>query len=163
MNAGWFVKLGMKREELPAFWRYLDNQFDSFRTLRSHLMVYPEGRRWCKPYCWRLRRGLIGYAWDRRVKVQVMSVFGMEHGIDEFSLSKDFSEPCLVEYRFGPILYPQDFPTEDDFFQAISFEFTKLFDTTYEMVSPQNRREHYIKTDEDREWMKKKENRIFPS
>ena len=32
INAGWFVKLGMKKEDFPKFYQYLDDQFDSFRT-----------------------------------------------------------------------------------------------------------------------------------
>ena len=82
-----------------------------------------------------------------------MSIFGMEHGINEFSMKKDITKPCIIEYRFGPIIYPQDFYNDNDFYDAINYEFTKLFDTTYELVCKQNRREHCITTDEDREWM----------
>lgn len=75
-----------------------------------------------------------------------MSTFGAEHAINEFAFKKDF-KTCHFEYRFGDILDANDFKTEDDFYDEISRWFEKLYDTSYKMIHPMNKREGWL-TDE---------------
>lgn len=84
---------------------------------------------------------MIGYAFTRKMQVQLISAFGAEHAINEFAFKKDF-KTCHFQYRFGDIIDANDFKTEQEFYDDISSKFEKLFDTTYKMICPMNKREN---------------------
>jgi len=54
------------------------------------LLAFPEGKRTLTPYTLKLKRGMIGYAFTRKMQVQLISAFGAEHAINEFAFKKDF-------------------------------------------------------------------------
>ena len=89
---------------------------------------------------------MIGYAWSWKVQVQVMAVFGIEHAMNEYTRRKDFSKECWIDYWIGEMIDPLDFVSEEDFYNAITYKFEKIFDTTYKLVPSRNRRDYWLKT-----------------
>lgn len=75
-----------------------------------------------------------------------MAVFGIEHAMNEFTRKKDFSRECWIDYRIGEIIDPNDFKTEEEFYERVSYKFEKIFDTTYKLVPERNRRDYRFKT-----------------
>jgi len=45
-----------------------------------------------------------------------MAAFGGEHAVDELSFKKNFDYPCIYEYRFGEIVDPLNFNSEEEFY-----------------------------------------------
>lgn len=69
-------------------------------------------------------------------------MFGIEHAMNEFTFEKDFTRECWVDYRFGEIIDPCDFETEEKFLEAVQHKFEKIYDTTYKIVPDRNKREY---------------------
>ena len=77
--------------------------------------MFPEGKRFMKPYTRKLKRGSIGYAWTRKIQVQISCVFGVEHTVNEFWMSKVY-DPVTLQYSLGEMIDPLDFNSEEEFY-----------------------------------------------
>lgn len=71
-----------------------------------------------------------------------MAVFGIENAMNEFTFQKDFSKDCWVDYRFGDMIDPIDFKSEEEFSKMVQYKFEKIFDTTYKILPERNNRDY---------------------
>ena len=107
MNSIWFFKRGGRGTDLEPFFRFLDGNFDWFQTARYHLLVFPEGHRSVKPYMMPLKEGMIRYAYERKILVQPVVIFGVENAMNEFTLRKEFGSKCNMEYYASDLIDPE--------------------------------------------------------
>jgi len=60
----------------------------------------------------------------------------MEHTINEFKLQVNSPKtPCTVEYSVGDMVDPNDFETEEEFIEKLTYKFEKNFDLNYKLCS----------------------------
>ena len=119
-----------------------------FNTQRYHLNVFPEGHRNKKPYSLPLKRGMLTYAYLRKLLVQPVMTFGIERVFDENTFQKDYFEECTVEYLAGETIDTNNFKTLDEYLEFWEKQFYTLFDIAHSQTCKENQRYCNL-TDED--------------
>ena len=145
LNSIFFFRRG--GNDLEKFFVWIDQQLDWFQTQRFHLNIFPEGHRNKKPYSIPLKRGMLTYAYLRKLLVQPVINFGIEKVLDEISFQKDYREEWTIEYLIGDVIDTKDFKTLDEFLDFCEKSFYKLFDRAHNQASEFNQR-YWNLTDE---------------
>eukprot|EP00743_Colponemidia_sp_Colp-15_P002558 GILK01002773.1.p1 GENE.GILK01002773.1~~GILK01002773.1.p1 ORF type:complete len:239 (-),score=37.67 GILK01002773.1:176-892(-) len=129
-NSIWFFRRGIKNTRpYTKFFAWLDEMWACPNTRRPGLVVYPEGHRNTSPHPLRLKRGMIQYAYDRCIPVQIVLAFGLEEAVNENEFRVDTSG-CLIRYTVDEPLFPNKYSSEDEFYEAVQERFNSKF---YEM------------------------------
>lgn len=107
MNSIWFFKRGGRGNDLEPFFQFLDGNFNWFQTARYHLACFPEGHRAVKPYMLPLKEGMIRYAYERKLIVQPIVIFGVENAMNEFTFRREIGSKFNLEYFAADIIDPE--------------------------------------------------------
>ncbi|GFR47784.1 hypothetical protein Agub_g9553, partial [Astrephomene gubernaculifera] len=87
---------------------------------RSHvpgLLVYPEGHRSLKPASLPLKRGMLHYAFSRKIPVQIIITRGKEEVLSEKRMAVRFGRTLVTQ--FSKVIEPGQFASFDAFFSAV--------------------------------------------
>jgi len=123
------------------FFQWIDSNFNNPRTRRKNLLVYPEGHRNFgseKPLT--LKKGMIQYAYERKVKVQIVISFGNENIINEKNFIVNFEGANIMTY-VGEVIDPKTFKTCEEFIEETCKAFYKDFNaslTSYKTIYNNN-------------------------
>lgn len=116
----WFVRavLLFKRGSIAdkaAFNAWIDREWD--KSTQTALGVYPEGHRSTTGESLPLKRGMLHYAFDRKVPVQVVIGANKEHILSEKKMIVGFGRTVKVGY--SDVLFPQKFSDFYSFMSAV--------------------------------------------
>lgn len=99
--------------------------------MRKNLLVYPEGHRnYAKEKHLELKKGMITYAYERGMKVQIVMSFGNEKLLNERNFTVNFEGTTIVSH-IGDVLDPKKYPTEKEFYDEICNIFDKDYKKTF--------------------------------
>ena len=136
----YFVR-GGRGHHLEPFFRWVDGQYERYYRVRHNLIAYPEGHRNLKRIPLPLKHGMIRYAFERRMLVQITMAFGVDDAVNEKAMKKNFC-PVPVEFRRCAPIDPDDYESIPEFYKHVSTRFMELYDETLEMLSPELQRSH---------------------
>eukprot|EP00831_Metopus_contortus_P064014 TRINITY_DN5703_c0_g1_i3.p2 TRINITY_DN5703_c0_g1~~TRINITY_DN5703_c0_g1_i3.p2 ORF type:complete len:178 (-),score=62.34 TRINITY_DN5703_c0_g1_i3:154-687(-) len=111
---------------------YMGEKFEARRTLRRSLLVYPEGHRNLKDEPLPLKFGMIRYAYERKRKVQILIAFGLEDSINERAMTIN-TKGSLIKYWFDSPIFPEEYPTLEEFDAVIRQRFAASFKHTLKL------------------------------
>ena len=151
LNNLWLFRRGGRGDKLDEFFAWIDSNFNWFNTQRHHINIFPEGHRNRKPYCRQLKKGMIRYAYERKLLVQPLAYFGVEKVLDEYTLLKDPFESVTIDICFDEIIYPENFDSFEKFFEHCEKQFYTLFDKTHAKSSISNQRYDALKSKEEKD------------
>lgn len=120
-----FFKRGSIADK-DAFNKWLDYK-NQISPLCGYL-VYPEGHRNIKPGSLTLKRGLLHYAYSRKLACQVIMVTDKEDVLSEKTCHVNFGRTVVC--GFGDVIDTKVFPDFETFFTAVK----KQWDVTWEEV-----------------------------
>jgi hypothetical protein len=100
----------------------------------SGFVVYPEGTRNIRPKALPLRRGLLKYAWSRRLDVQIIIAADKEHVLSQKRYSASFGVEIPVGYSevVSSKKYSDDF---EGFFLKVVETWDEQWDSVYDAKS----------------------------
>ena len=81
--------------------------------------------------------------------------------MNEFKLEIDISQKPTVEYSVGDMIDPNNFETEQEFIDTLTYKFEKNFDLNYKLIKKENKRDYRLKTDEQREIYRERSQRKY--
>jgi len=93
----------------------LDNKFEN--TPWKGLIVYPEARRNLRPESLPLKFGMIKYAYEKSIEVQIIMTKDKEKVLNEKSLTSHHGVVILVQY--SEVFNPEDYDNLEAFIEAI--------------------------------------------
>jgi 1-acyl-sn-glycerol-3-phosphate acyltransferase len=111
---------------MEEMYQWLDWNLHYFGTTRRGFGAFPEGSRNCAPEPRKLKKGLVGYLFYRKMKVQVYAVFGLENTFNEYDVDV-FPGKHTVEYILGKVVDPDGYDTFEEFYDAVSEAFEENF------------------------------------
>eukprot|EP00697_Spironema_sp_BW2_P002091 gnl/Spiro4/12807_TR6786_c0_g1_i1.p1 gnl/Spiro4/12807_TR6786_c0_g1~~gnl/Spiro4/12807_TR6786_c0_g1_i1.p1 ORF type:complete len:416 (+),score=51.75 gnl/Spiro4/12807_TR6786_c0_g1_i1:50-1249(+) len=106
-------------EGRELFYKTVDWEYDN--CTKTGMMVYPEGHRNTRETPLPLKRGLIYYAFSRQLPCQTIVTYKTERVIDEGRFLVQGG--VRIPYLTCPPLYPKDFATREEFFDALEAQF----------------------------------------
>ncbi|RMG44967.1 MAG: hypothetical protein D6718_08825 [Acidobacteria bacterium] len=118
----WFFVRG-RRKTKASFFAWLDREFE--RSPLEGLIVYPEGHRHHGREPLPLRAGMIRYAFERGLPIQVVMTANTELVIDE--RRRRFRRGVTVPYRFYPPIRPEPGESAGSFRGRVSDCFRRAF------------------------------------
>ena len=125
-NSVWYFIRGGRGDNLEPFFKWIDGNFNSRRTVRRSLIVYPEGHRNLTDKPLPLKRGFIRYAFERKNPVQIVMAFGLEDAINEKKLEIKTSG-STIWYWYDEPIFPDKFQTLSEFEELVISRFDKSF------------------------------------
>jgi len=116
----WFVRavLLFKRGSIAdkvAFNAWIDREWE--KSTQTALGVYPEGHRSTTGESLPLKRGMLHYAFDRKIPVQVVIGANKEHILSEKKMIVGFGRTVKVGY--SEVLFPERFSDFQSFMSAV--------------------------------------------
>eukprot|EP00388_Colpodella_angusta_P037586 GDKK01041996.1.p1 GENE.GDKK01041996.1~~GDKK01041996.1.p1 ORF type:complete len:296 (+),score=46.13 GDKK01041996.1:52-939(+) len=137
-NSLWLFRRGGNVQKLL---KWIDDQWLDPRLRRRGLIVYPEGTRsGSDTGVGKMKLGMIKYAYQRRIPVQMVLTKGQLDIFNENTKtvasvsSRDASKRYEVSessprifFHIGAFLDPKDFTTEEEFIDAVTKNFTEAF------------------------------------
>ena len=105
-------------------------------------MVYPEGHRNYgsdKPLT--LKKGMIRYAYERGMKVQIVISIGNDSILNESTLTCSFEGVTIVSH-IAEVIDPKTYKSEEEFYEDIC----KMFEKDYKMTQTNFNQYNNIKT-----------------
>jgi len=133
-NQVWFFVRGGRGENLESLFQWLDKKFASKANLRTNLGIYPEGHRNQTNEPLELKKGMIKYAFTRKIKVQIAICRGHEDSFNEKKVALSFKRSNVIYYIDSPI-EPTKFEFFEDFYDHISKRFAYCFRKIYPATS----------------------------
>ncbi|GLI65906.1 hypothetical protein VaNZ11_009553 [Volvox africanus] len=100
------------------------------RSTVPGLLVYPEGHRSLKPTSLPLKRGMLHFAYNRKLPVQVIVTRGKEEVLSEKTLSARWGRTLVV--TFSHVLKPSDYDSFDAFFDDIQHKWDACWKSSYD-------------------------------
>lgn len=104
-----------KVRDKDAFNAWIDSRVR--RSPQAGLFVFPEGHRSTRAESLPLKRGMLRYAYDRRMPVQIVMSSNKEAVLSEKSARVSFGATVVTSY--SPVLQPSDHETFDSFVAAV--------------------------------------------
>ncbi|KAF6259536.1 hypothetical protein COO60DRAFT_1003924 [Scenedesmus sp. NREL 46B-D3] len=89
------------------------------------ICLFPEGHRSRLPHSLPLKRGMLNYAYSRKMPVQIVISAHKELAMDEKSFHVRFGATCVTGY--GPLMRTADYASFDEFYTALQGEWQKLW------------------------------------
>eukprot|EP00824_Muranothrix_gubernata_P007499 TRINITY_DN1955_c0_g1_i1.p1 TRINITY_DN1955_c0_g1~~TRINITY_DN1955_c0_g1_i1.p1 ORF type:complete len:270 (+),score=14.91 TRINITY_DN1955_c0_g1_i1:11-820(+) len=122
----WFFKRGGRGAKLEKFFKWCDNQKKWPFTTKKSLIIYPEGHRNVSSEPLTLKKGMIKYAWTRKLPIQVIIAFGLKDMMEEKKLRVNLENNNGIYYIEDPI-FPGKFGSELEFELAVKETFENAF------------------------------------
>ncbi len=120
----WVFKRGVKRSGKE--WRqWLDHKFRT-SPFTDSLAIYPEGHRNRSGDPLPLKKGILYYAYTRKVPVQTVMLRGITDSVDFSDLS--LQRGSVVGYRRYGVVRPEDYGDEASFIEAAEKNFIDAYD-----------------------------------
>ena len=134
-----FFVRGGRGHHLEPFFRWVDSEYEQAARVRHNLLAYPEGHRNAKRTPLPLKHGVIRYAFERRMLVQITMAFGVDDALNEKSMEKNFRAAPVEFWRSAPI-DPDDFESIPEFTVHVVQRFNELYFETLDKLSPELQR-----------------------
>lgn len=83
---------------------------------------------------------MLRYAYERKLLVQPLINFGVEHVLDEYTFLKDPYRKHIIEFQCGDVIYPEKYKSLQEFTEVWESRFYRLFDDTHKNCSIENQR-----------------------
>mmetsp|Transcript_16008 Transcript_16008/g.41568 ORF Transcript_16008/g.41568 Transcript_16008/m.41568 type:complete len:330 (+) Transcript_16008:24-1013(+) len=106
---------------------WLDEEIQ--QSLLNAMLVYPEGHRNIKPDALPLKRGMLHYAYSRKMPVQVVITAGKENVLSEKAMSTGFGQVLVT--GFSDVIDPNNFKAGEDFITKVSEVFMSEWARVY--------------------------------
>ncbi|KAK9903375.1 hypothetical protein WJX75_004155 [Coccomyxa subellipsoidea] len=116
-----------RNHEKEAFNKMIDRKMAASPV--DGLIVYPEGHRSTLRHSLPLKRGMLNYAYIRKIPVQIVMSANKEAVISEKELSCKFGQEVLVGY--SEAMHPSSYPTFDGFVAAVQKEWDIQWSRVY--------------------------------
>jgi hypothetical protein len=117
---------------LQAFNNWIDREFAN--SPQTGLGIYPEGHRSTHGESLPLKRGMLKYAFSRKLPVQIVIGAGKEFSLSERHRTARFNQTVAV--GFSEILKPEDYPDFETFMQKVQAtwngEWNEVFSSSWE-------------------------------
>eukprot|EP00890_Picochlorum_soloecismus_P005281 jgi/Picsp_1/5754/NSC_03113-R1_1-acyl-sn-glycerol-3-phosphate acyltransferase len=114
------------------FNKWIDEQWE--KSTQTALGVYPEGHRSTDGKSLPLKRGMLHYAFDRQIPVQIVIGGNKEAILSEKKLNVGFGQTVTVGY--SDVLYPEKFEDFEQFMTTVQAtwdnEWKEIFSTSWE-------------------------------
>ncbi|EGR33898.1 hypothetical protein IMG5_032170, partial [Ichthyophthirius multifiliis] len=131
MKSLWFFNRGNGgKRDFEKFYQWIDYKWN--KSKRNNLLVYPEGHRMfnsVKPGI--LKKGMLRFAFDKQLPVQIAISMGNENLINE----KKFiiTRGSTISYFIDKLIFSKDYKDFDSFFQHVDKRFSELFFQVYKI------------------------------
>lgn len=89
------------------------------------ICMFPEGHRSRLPHSLPLKRGMLNYAYSRKMPVQIVMSAHKELALDEKSYHVRFGSTCVTGY--GPLMRTADYASFDEFYAALQAQWQALW------------------------------------
>mmetsp|Transcript_5135 Transcript_5135/g.9340 ORF Transcript_5135/g.9340 Transcript_5135/m.9340 type:complete len:336 (-) Transcript_5135:291-1298(-) len=99
------------------------------KSLLNGMLVYPEGHRNIKPEALPLKRGMLHYAYTRKMAVQVVITAGKERVLSEKEMSLGLQQTLVT--GFSDVIDPTTFNEAKEFVAAVSQTFESEWKRVY--------------------------------
>lgn len=93
------------------------------------MTVYPEGHRSVRPKSLPLKRGMLYYAYSRKLNCQIVLAHGKEDVLSEKTLHAGWGQTVIVSY--GDIIDTNDYATVDLFFERVQREWDIMWEDVF--------------------------------
>ncbi|GLC40248.1 hypothetical protein PLESTB_001309300 [Pleodorina starrii] len=100
------------------------------KSIVPGLLVYPEGHRSLKPTSLPLKRGMLHFAYSRKLPVQLIITRGKEQVMSEKTMSVRWGRTLVVTY--SKVLKPSDYDSFDAFFNDIQTNWDACWQSSYD-------------------------------
>lgn len=116
----WFVRavLIFRRGSIAnkvKFNKWIDDEWG--KSTQTALGVYPEGHRSTNGESLPLKRGMLHYAYDRKIPVQIVIGGNKEAILSEKKMLVGFGQTVTVGY--SDVIYPENFKDFEEFMKAV--------------------------------------------
>lgn len=125
-QAMFFFKRGSTRDK-EKFNAWLDRCWDS--SPYPGLIVYPEGHRNNSSKSLVLKKGMLWYAYLRKVPCQIIITNGKEHPFNEKKWKIQFG--CEIRVAYSKLILPEKFSKFEDFFKEIHAKWDEMWNLLY--------------------------------
>jgi len=115
--------------DIDGFNKWLDRALAKQTMTQGSLLLYPEGTRNTRPESLTLKRGMLKYAWSRKLKFQVIITSGKENVLNEKKWHAALDQTCCVGY--SELLDSADYQDSFDNFMAA---LQKVWDAKWDEV-----------------------------
>ncbi|KAG2489453.1 hypothetical protein HYH03_012089 [Edaphochlamys debaryana] len=98
------------------------------------MLVYPEGHRSIKPHSLPLKRGMLHYAFSRKLPVQVIITRGKDDVLSEKTMAVHWRRQLVTSY--GKVIKPSECASFDAFMHEVQTEWDKHWAEAYNAPKP---------------------------
>ncbi|OMJ67476.1 hypothetical protein SteCoe_35355 [Stentor coeruleus] len=125
----WFFIRGSTKD-FDGFFEWIDTKFNSHKTGRTHLLVYPEGHRNLKKEPLPLRSGMIRYAFSRKMPLQMFMCSGYDEVMNEKKISARWGN-AVVKYKIFEPIFTDQYMNFDSLMDEIRSKFVERFNEVH--------------------------------
>eukprot|EP00359_Climacostomum_virens_P003869 CAMPEP_0204919456 /NCGR_PEP_ID=MMETSP1397-20131031/16830_1 /ASSEMBLY_ACC=CAM_ASM_000891 /TAXON_ID=49980 /ORGANISM="Climacostomum Climacostomum virens, Strain Stock W-24" /LENGTH=138 /DNA_ID=CAMNT_0052093047 /DNA_START=378 /DNA_END=793 /DNA_ORIENTATION=- len=111
---------------MEQFYEWIDLKFKNPNNRRKNLLFYPEGHRNYSDKPLRLRTGMLRYAYERKVPLQMVLSHGYDEVLNEKVFKSSFDTIPVIYRAYEPII-PEKYSTCEEYLEDVSKLYEERF------------------------------------